>query len=153
MSNSNPSPSALTPAEMHRRQTFWQVYVPAFLGAAVFVALCVWVVLYTIGYQPDAHLPDQQTPAAKVAVIWILLPGCLGGLIQLALLGGMVYGLTYGIRGLPGVSHKVLEAIQRAKAVVQQAADKMAAPVISVGSQKAGLDRLWERVAFWKRRS
>jgi hypothetical protein len=153
MSNSNPSPSALTPEEQHRRQTFWQVYVPLFLGAAVFVALCVWTVIFTIGYKSDANLPDQQSPAAKVAVIWILLPGCFGGLIQLAILGGLAYGMGRGIRGLPGVSHQALAGIQRLSALAQQAADRLAAPVIAVNSQKAGLDRLWERIAFWKHKS
>ena len=135
---------------MHRRQSFWQVYVPAFLGAAVFVALCVWTVIFTLGYVPDANLPDQQSPAAKVAVIWMVLPGCLGGLIQIALLGGMVFGLAYGIRGLPGMAHQALAGIQRLSALLQRAADGLAAPVIAVNSQKAGLDRLWERIAFWK---
>jgi hypothetical protein len=153
MSNSPSSSSALTPEKQHRRDTFWQVYVPVFFGAAVFVALCVWVVIFTIGYVPDVNLPDQQSPAAKVAVIWILLPGCLGGLIQIALLGGVVFGLAYGIRGLPGLSHQALAGIQRLSALLKQAADRLAAPVIAVHSQKAGLDRLWERIAFWKHRS
>ena len=117
------------------------------------MALCVWTVIFTIGYVPDANLPDQQSPAAKVAVIWILLPGCLGGLIQLALLGGVVIGLTYGIRGLPGTAHQALAGIQRISVLIQLAADRLAAPVIAVNSQKAGLDRLWERIAFWKHRS
>jgi hypothetical protein len=153
MSNSNSSPAALTPAEQHRRQAFWQIYVPAFLGAAVFVALCIWTVLFTIGYVPDASLPDQQSPAAKVAVIWLLLPGCFGGLIQLALVGGVVYGLALGIRSLPDAFHKALAGIQRVSVLLQSLADRLASPVIAVNSQKAGLNRLWERIAFWKHRS
>jgi hypothetical protein len=153
MSNSPSSQKALTPEEQHRRQAFWQVYVPTFLGAAVFVALCVWVVIFTIGYVPEANLPDQQSPAAKVAVIWILLPGCLGGLIPLALLSGMVFILARGIQGLPGVAHQALAAIHRLSAALQNAADRLAAPVIAVNSQKAGLDRLWDRIAFWKHTS
>ncbi len=153
MSTSNPSPLARTPEEQHRRQAFWQVYLPTFLGAAVFLALCVWTVIFTIGYQPDANLPDQQTPAAKVAVIWLILPTCLGGLFQLALLGGMVYGLARGIKGLPGASHQLLAAIERLSDLLKQAADKVAAPVIAVNSRTAGLAQLWERIAFWKHKS
>lgn len=153
MSNSKSSPSALTPEQQHRRQAFWQVYVPTFLGAAVFVALCVWTVIFTMGYQPEANLPDQQTPAAKVAVIWLILPTCLGGFFQLALLGGTVYGLARGIQGLPGVSHQVLDGIQRFSALLRRLADQLAAPVIAVSSQTAGLSHLWERIAFWKHKS
>jgi hypothetical protein len=150
MSELQPLKAPMSPEQLHRREAFWQVILPACLGAAVFIALCVWTVLYTIGYVPDPALPDQQSSPAKVAVIWILLPTCFGGLFQLAFLGGMVFLLSRGIRGLPGLSHQALAGIHKVTAMLQQLADRAAAPVISVASSKAGWDRFVRRIAFWK---
>jgi hypothetical protein len=150
MSVPQPSQSAENPERHARRQAFWQIYLPAFLGAAVFIALCVWAALFTIGYVPVPNLADQQSPAAEVAVIWILLPTCLGSLIPMALLGGMVYLLGHGIRGLPRQAHRAQDAVWRLSAFVQRMADKVAEPVIKVDSAKAGLDSLLDRIAFWK---
>ena len=150
MSDPQPSPVGFSPEKQHRREAFWQVYLPAILGGAVFVGICVWVVLFTIGYVPEPNLPDQQTPAAKVAIIWILLPTCFGGFIQLALLGGTVFVLSKGIRGLPGLADQILAGIQRVHVFLQRMSDRVSAPIISVASSKAGLDRFFDQVAFWK---
>jgi hypothetical protein len=150
MHEPKPSKAMLSPEQMHRREVFWQVILPALIGAAIFIAICVWVVVFTIGFVPDPTLPDQQSSPAKVAVIWILLPTCLGGLIQLAFLGGLVYLHSLGIRGLPGFSHKILSGLEKVSSLVQNLSDRAAAPVISVASTKAGWDRFFNRVAFWK---
>jgi hypothetical protein len=150
MRETQPSKSSLTPEQLHRREVFWQVILPASLGAAVFIALCVWAVVYTIGYVPNPALPDQQTSPAKVAVIWILLPTCLGGIFQLVLLGGVVFLLTRGIRGLPELSHQILSGIEKLSLMIHNLADRLAAPVISVASSKAGVDRFIDRIAFWR---
>jgi hypothetical protein len=109
-----------------------------------------WAALYTAGYLPEPTLPDQQSPAAKVAVIWILLPICLGSLIQIALLGGTVYLLGRAIRGTRPLFHRVLKLLQRAFGVVRMIADRAAAPVIFIASLKAGLGRMFDKIAFWK---
>ncbi len=145
-----PTQPAFTPEQDHRRQAFWQIYLPLALGGAVFIALCVWVVLFTIGYIPEPGLPDQQSPAAKVAVIWVLLGPCLGGLIQLAFLGGMAFLLARGIRGLPPMAHQLQGAVDRFATFVHRLSDSAAKPVISIASRKAGWDRLLELISFWK---
>ena len=147
------SRAAFSPEQNHRRQAIWQIYFPAFLGVAVFLALCVWTVLFTIGYVPDATLPDQQSPPAKIAVIWLLLPTCFGGLLQIAIFGGLVFVLGRGIKGLPPLAHKAKEGIDRFSGVVRRLADTAAKPVLIVGSQKAGWDRFIDSIAFWKHKA
>ena len=147
------SKAAFSPEQHHRRQAIWQIYFPAFLGVAVFLALCVWVVLFTIGYVPEATLPDQQSPPAKIAVIWLLLPTCFGGLLQIAILGGLVFALGRGIKGLPLLAHKAQDGIERFSGVVRQFADTAAKPVMVVGSQKAGWNRFIDFIAFWKHKA
>ncbi len=131
----------------------WQIYLPAILGAAVFLALCVGTVIYTMGYVPDSALPDHQSLPAKVAVIWLILPTCFGGLIQMAIVGGLVFALGRGIKGLPPLAHKVQDGINRFSAVVSRFADAVAKPVVIVGSQKAGWDRFVDFIAFWKHKA
>ncbi len=141
-----------TPEKDHQRQAFWQIYLPAGLGAAAFIALCVWAALFTAGYVPEPALPDQQSPAAKVAVIWILLPTCFGSLIQMALLGGTVFLLGRGIRGTPSLFLKIRTVLWRIFAALTKGSDKAASTIISISSQKAGVKRLYHKMAFWKHR-
>lgn len=145
--------AAFSPEHTHRRQAIWQIYLPAFLGVAVFLALCVWIVLFTMGYVPNSTLPDQQSPPAKIAVIWLLLPTCFGGLLQIAIFGGLVFVLGRGIKGLPPLAHKVRDGIDRFSATVRRFADAAAKPVVIVGSQKAGWDRFKDFIAFWKHKA
>ena len=153
MSQTGSSQKTFSPEQMHRRQSLWQIYLPAFLGAAVFLALCVWTVLFTMGYIPDPTLPDQQSPPAKVAVIWLLLPTCFGGLIQLAIFGGLVFAVGRGIKGLPPLAQKAQNGLDRISAAVRRFADMAAKPVLVVGSQKAGWDRFTDFIAFWKHKA
>jgi hypothetical protein len=153
MSQTESSQKGFSPEQLHRRQAIWQIYLPAFLGVAVFLALCVWVIVFTIGYVPDAALPDQQSPPAKVAVIWLILPTCFGGLFQMAIFGGLVFVLGRGIKGLPLLAHKMQGSIERLSAVIHRFADSVAKPVVIVGSQKAGWDRFIDFIAFWKHKA
>ena len=138
------------PEKAHRKQAFWQIFVPAFLGAAIFIGLCVWAVLYTIGYLPELQLADQQSPAAKTAVIWILLPGCFGSLIQLALVGGLVFLLSKLIRGTPAGFHKLLELTQRASALLLKVSTLAVSPLVAMAGLISGLRRFFSLMAFWK---
>ena len=61
--------------------------------------------------------------------------------------------LAKGIHGLPPVAHKVEDAIRRVSALVVKGSDKIAAPLISLSSRKAGVDQFFEKVSFWKRPS
>ncbi len=153
MSTSQSNLPADKPERDHRRQAFWQIYLPAFLGAAAFIALCVWAVLYTIGYVPVPGLASQQSAAAGVATIWILLPTCLGSLIPIAILGGSVYLMSRSIRGLPRQAHRAQDGMWRVAALARRVTDQIAKPVIGVASAKSGWDRLWDRLAFWKHSS
>jgi hypothetical protein len=153
MSPTESTQRAFSPEQIHRRQAIWQIYLPAILGAAVFLALCVGTVIYTMGYVPDATLPDQQSPPAKVAVIWLILPTCFGGLIQMAIVGGLVYALGRGIKGLPPLAQKAQDGLNRFSAGVRRFSDAIARPVVVVGSQKAGWDRFVDFIAFWKHKA
>jgi hypothetical protein len=152
MSILEPGPTLVTPEKEHKKQAFWQIYLPLGLGVAAFIGLCVWAALYTAGYIPQAGLPDQQSPAAKVAVIWILLPTCLGSLIQIALLGGLVFLLGKGIHGTPALFLKIRSLLWRFYAMLIKGSDKAAGAVISTYSQPAGVKRLFRKLAFWKNR-
>lgn len=144
-------PNGVTPEKDHQKQAFWQIYLPAGFGAALFIGLCVWAALFTAGYIPQAGLPDQQSPAAKVAVIWILLPTCFGSLIQIALLGGTVFLLGKGIHGAPPLFLKIRTFIWRFFAALIKGSDKAAGVVIAARSQQTGAQRISQRLAFWKR--
>ena len=79
-----------TPEQNHRRQSAWQIWVPLGLLLAIFLTVGVLLVLYTSGYAPQPDLPDQQSPLAKSSVIFLVAGACLGSLLQLLILIGLV---------------------------------------------------------------
>ncbi len=76
-----------------RREMFWQIWLPLGLAAGLAIAALVWLIL------PQAF--PTRSPLADVSLMWLILIAALQGLISLALLGGLIYGLYYLLRESP----------------------------------------------------
>jgi hypothetical protein len=153
----NESPQTLTPAPLpspeasHRRQAAWQIWLPLGLLLALFIAAGVLAVLCTSGYSPQPGLPDQQSPLAKASVIMLVSGACLGSLLQLLVLIGLVLLSGKIITGLPDLSHKVQNGFTRLDNLATRASQKATAPIISLAGIKAALVTLFTRLQFWKK--
>jgi len=135
----------LSALERHHRQAAWQIWVPVILAAALVITLFVFSVLATV-----YNYPISKT-LAPVAVIWVLLPNCFGGLFTLAFLGGLVFTAGKLLQGLPQLGNRVLHALDRLQALVQALSDRLASPVLTVNGWIAGWSKLWESI--WPKRT
>lgn len=140
-----------TPEQNHRRQSAWQIWVPLGLLLAIFLTVGVLLVLYTSGYAPQPDLPDQQSPLAKSSVIFLVAGACLGSLLQLLILIGLVILSAKIIKNLPGLANRVQNGFAAASILVKHGGDKLAAPVVTIASLKAALKQLIKSVQFWKK--
>ena len=68
----------------------------------------------------------------------------------MALLGGSVFLLGRAIRGTSPLFIKIRMLLWRGFAAITKSSDKAAALIISAASQRAGLKRLFHKIAFWK---
>lgn len=123
----------------HRRETALQVLLPIVLGGILLLALGVW---WATGDAGAVHR------LADLALIGLLLPCLVLGLIPLALLVGAVVGLARLMQVLPGPLAQIQAAVVRARQAVVAAADRAAAPWIGIRSRVAALRSVLHR---WRR--
>lgn len=130
----------IDPLKRHRAQAAWQIWVPLGLAIALFVALCVLSALATMN-----DLPISKT-LAPVAVIWVVIPYCLNGLITLAILLGCVFLAAKMLGGLSRLGAQILGAVEKLKAFVQALSNRVAEPVIRAGSLQARWTNFWHNI-------
>jgi hypothetical protein len=129
-----PQRNAATHAR-HRREVFWQITLPLILGGLGFTALCVLTGIAGLGGGGVSLWRD-------VSVIWLIVPGLALGLIPLAALGGLVYGVSRLLAVLPGFSLKAQEIFATISAKASQFSDALAKPLIRLRGLLAGLESL-----------
>ena len=129
-----PVPS--TPEERiaaHHRQMLLQVWLPLAAGVLLFLAVGFLVILGALRGSSEI---DRW---GALSAIYVLIPTCFGSLLTMALLFFMVRGLGILHHRLPGWMYLAQAFFARISAQVRILADKIAAPVVTVGSVTEGL--------------
>jgi hypothetical protein len=133
-----PKPAARRPrnpqtqAQM-RRDTWLQMVAPLALAAVVMLVMLVLVIL-PVG-------APVRAPLAAVALILLILPALVVGLLAIALLGGLVYVLALGILRLPPYFKIGQDYVALAAARVQGGAKKVSNGVLSARAGVAAAQR------------
>lgn len=122
----------------HRKQRTGQIILPVVLGALLFLALVVLVIMGT------ANGGDVGRWAA-ISTIWISIPVCLMGFVFLALTGGMVYlmGRLLGIA--PTYTGKAQDFVHKLEIRIRRFADMTVKPVFTVSGFGATIKALLGR--------
>ena len=136
MAKTKVSPTSTTPEERisaHKRQMLLQVWLPLAGGVLLFLAVGALVILGAIRGNSEI---DRW---GALSAVYVLMPTCFGSLILIALLVFMVRGLNALHTRLPGWLYIAQAFFARIAAQVRIAADKIAAPVVTIGSVTEGL--------------
>ncbi|HUF37351.1 MAG TPA: hypothetical protein VMN57_02410 [Anaerolineales bacterium] len=124
--------------EKHRRDVGLQIITPLILVAAV--------VLLAGGYLAATGWTGSSTGFWRdLAMIWLVILGMILGLVPLALLAGLVVGITRLIRVLPVWTFKLQRFFERAADVTATASRAITGPLIRLGAVTAGLRQLARR--------
>jgi len=137
MTDTLPRPENAPTYRAHRRQTFWQILLPVIVTTLVLLAAGLLLALR--GGAAGASL------WADVALIWLILPAMVFGLLILALLGGLIYLAARVLKGTPPVAAKVQHFFHLAERAMAQVTEKIVQPVLWVEEIKAALRRLTGR--------
>jgi FtsH-binding integral membrane protein len=116
------------PSTTHRRQVVAQIWVPLMIGVVITLALAVLTVLAAVQGSPDLRRWGD------LSAIYLIAPVLITSLIQLVVLAGCIYGLAKIARKMPGWLHAAQAISSRVAMRLREIADKLAAPVISIGS-------------------
>jgi hypothetical protein len=109
-----------------RQETLWQIGIPLGLVIIAAVALMVW-------FAVAASVPTRSV-FADISLILMLMPCLVAGLIFLAVLVAMNWGLIYALRQLPYLFRQAQDIVVIVGYRVQQALAKISGAVISVRS-------------------
>lgn len=137
MTDTLPRPENAPPYRAHRRQTFWQILLPVILTTLALLAMGLLLALR--GGAAGASL------WADVALIWLILPAMLLGLLILALLAGLIYLTARVHRGTPPAAAKVQNFFRQAERAVGHFTEKIVQPVLWIEQIKASLRHLTGR--------
>ncbi|MEA4906104.1 MAG: hypothetical protein GYA17_21395 [Chloroflexi bacterium] len=121
----------------HASQVFWQVWTPLVLAIVAMIALAVFSVLASQGNF------DVSLKWANISFVFLSIPVIGAGLISLALLAGIIYGVGRLAAWLPGFMETVQNIFILVQDRVHQAADTGARPILFVRSTWAGGQQLF----------
>jgi hypothetical protein len=131
---------AVSPEADHRRQVFWQIWVPFGAAILVFLALGVLIVLSAAQANPDL------TRWSNMSAMWIILLMVPPGLMLLALLAAFIYLISRLLRMLPAYAHLAQAYTAYFAALVRFWLDKLVKPVLAINGFFASWQALNRRL-------
>jgi len=123
--------------KVSRGSEFWQIIFPALIGLALIGFLCVWVV---IGVNPG-----ELTRFAEISTVLLVIPVITLSLFSFIILGFLIYLVQRLIVGLPPVTIKILEFLDKVKGVVKKVSETIVQPVISPAAIATGIRNLFSK--------
>lgn len=133
-------PQATFSQSQHRRQRLLQIWLPLGLTVLIVLGVAVWAVVAATAPGPS------MTHWANVSAVIVILPLCLGAILLLAVVIGLIYLTARMYRGLPGMDRKIQSVFFRIETGVHRAADQSVKPVLSIQGRLASLKALFSAI-------
>ena len=124
----------------HRRQVMRQVVLPVVLSALALVGMIVWVSIATFKQGGDVGR------WAAVSTIWVIIPTLLGGLVVLAILGGLIYGMARLLKALPYYTGIAQDYVVLARGYIVRGADMSVKPIVALNGWLQTAKAFFERI-------
>jgi hypothetical protein len=124
----------------HRKQLMRQIILPVVLSALVLVGIVVWVSFATFTQSGDVGR------WAAISTMWVSLFILLGGLVTLAILGGLVYGMSRLLTALPHYTGIAQDYIYIARGYIMRGADMAVKPILAINEWLQTAKAFFERM-------
>ena len=116
-----------------RRDTIWQILTPLAVAVVVVIVALVLVIL------PGGAA--TRSPLAAVSLMLLIVPTVILGVLVLALLLGLNYGVWLGITRLPPYFKIAQDWVALLADRIQNAADSVSKVILKIRSTLAGVKR------------
>ncbi len=113
---------------------FWQITFPILSGGLLLTALTVWMIL--------AASQPAISRFAEISTVLLVIPVLIASLIPLAILGAMVFGLSWLIGHLPVATGWIQQRVAVLTNVLSRISNLAVEPVIRPLSLISGLSSL-----------
>ena len=124
----------------HRRQLMRQIILPVVLSALVLIAIVVWVSISTFTQGGDVGR------WAAISTMWVSLFILLGGLVTLAILGGLIYLMARLLNALPYYTGIAQDYIFIARGYIMRGADMVVNPILALNGWLQTAKAFFERM-------
>jgi len=101
---------------------FWQIIFPTIVGTIVILLVCVWVVI-GVGAGNITRFAELSTVLLVIPVLFFLL-------IVMFVLGASIYLVVRLMYGLPSITSRILEFLEKIRDGVGKVSDFVVKPVI-----------------------
>ena len=125
----------------HRKDTFWQIWLPLIVSVLLILALAVVIVVSTVRDTSG----DFNTKWSSISLVYLSLPTLLLALIVLILLAGLIYLLVRLYQWIPGFSLRVTDFMNQVSYYARLVCDKSVSPIVFVRSKYAGLNAILKK--------
>jgi hypothetical protein len=126
--------------QRHRRQRTNQIILPVILSAIVLAAMIVLVSVSTFNQGGDVGR------WAAISTIWVIIPMLVGGLVVLAILGGLIYLMARALTALPYYTGIAQDYVYLARGYIIRVADMAVKPILALNgwleTAKSFLERM-----------
>jgi len=129
-----------SPAEEHRAQMIWQVWVPLGSGILIFLVLAGLSVAGAVVQSP------QIERWGNLSAVWVFLPVLLTGLIVFVIVGACVYGMSRLLQKMPEWMLKLQLLMVRFSLMVRRASNASTSPVFMVQGFNARTNSFWQQI-------
>ena len=124
----------------HRKQRNAQIILPIVLSTLAFIGMIVWISLATFNQGGDVGR------WAAISTIWVIIPMMVGGLIVLALLGGLIYLMARALNGLPYYTGIAQDYVYKARGYIVRGADMAVKPILALNGWLETARAFFERM-------
>ncbi|MBN8582891.1 MAG: hypothetical protein J0L96_19660 [Anaerolineae bacterium] len=124
----------------HRKQVMQKIILPVVLSALVLVGIVVWVSYATFIQGGDVGR------WAAISTIWVIIPMLVGGLVVLAILLGLIYGMYRLLGALPYYTGIAQDYVIIARGYIIRAADMAVKPILAVNGWLETMKTFFERM-------
>jgi hypothetical protein len=124
----------------HRKQLTWQIGLPVALAVVLIIALIVLINIATFRDNGDV------ARWAAISTIWIVVPICIGMLLFLALLGGLIYLLSRLLNVTPRYTGLAQDYVYKAAGAVKRALDAVVNRVIAFQGILASIHEFFQKI-------
>ena len=124
----------------HRNQVMKQIILPVALSALVLIGIVVWVSVATFTQGGDVGR------WAAISTIWVIIPMLIGGLVVLAILGGLIYGMARLLEALPYYIGIAQDYIFIARGYIIRGADMAVKPILKLNEWLQTAKAFFERI-------
>jgi hypothetical protein len=124
----------------HRKQRNRQIILPVVISALLMLLAIAWISFAT--FKSDGDVARW----AAVSTIWIIIPILIGGLIILALLIALIYGMSQALGAIPHYTGIAQDYIYIARSYIIRGANAISGSIIEVEGFFANIKSFFQRI-------